>query len=67
MSDELLDFATQQPGPANLITDLDGILVGNAHVPISFSIVGFYFYRSLIGIYRRINVAMRLQCIPYVI
>ena len=31
MSDELLDFATQQPGPANLITDLDGILVGNAH------------------------------------
>ena len=30
MSDKLLDFVKLTPGPANLISDLDGILVGNA-------------------------------------
>ncbi|MGB1118606.1 MAG: P1 family peptidase [Parvibaculales bacterium] len=30
MSDKLLDFAKLTPGPANLISDLDGIMVGNA-------------------------------------
>ena len=31
MSDKLLDFAKLQAGPGNLISDLDGIMVGNAH------------------------------------
>lgn len=31
MSDTLLDFANLQAGPTNLITDLEGIRVGNAH------------------------------------
>ena len=31
MSDKLLDFAKLQAGPSNLISDLDGIMVGNAH------------------------------------
>ena len=30
MSDKLLDFAKLAPGPSNLISDIDGILVGNA-------------------------------------
>lgn len=31
MSDKLLDFTKLQAGPTNLISDVDGIMVGNAH------------------------------------